>query len=50
VLLEYNIEKCYYGHIHGAKNIRNAFEGNYKGVELKLISCDRLSFIPLLVR
>lgn len=50
VLLEYDIKKCYYGHIHGAKNIKNAFEGNYKGVELRLISCDKLSFIPLLVR
>ncbi|MGN1202259.1 MAG: metallophosphoesterase [Eubacterium sp.] len=50
VLVEYDIKKCYYGHIHGAKNIKNAFEGNYKGVELKLISCDKLSFIPLLVR
>lgn len=50
ILLEYNIKKCYYGHIHGSKNIRNAFEGNYKGIELKLISCDRLAFTPMLVR
>lgn len=50
VLLEYNIKKCYYGHIHGVKNFRNAFEGNYKGIELKLISCDKLSFMPMLVR
>lgn len=50
VLLEYNIKKCYYGHIHGTKNFRNAFEGNYKGIELKLISCDKLSFVPILVR
>ena len=50
VLIESNIKKCYYGHIHGQKNIRNAFEDNYKGIEFKLISCDRLSFVPLLVR
>ncbi len=50
VLIEYNIKKCYYGHIHGAKNIRIAFEGMYKGVDFKLISCDKLSFIPLLIR
>lgn len=49
VLLKYNIKKCFYGHIHGRKNIKNAFEGNYKGIEMKLISCDRLSFIPLLL-
>jgi hypothetical protein len=50
ILFDYNIKKCYYGHIHGAKNIRNAFEGDYKGIDFKLISCDKLSFIPLLVR
>ena len=50
VLVEFKIKKCYYGHIHGASNIRNAFEGNYKGIDFKLISCDRLSFVPLLVR
>lgn len=50
VLLKYNIKKCFYGHIHGYKNIRNAYEGDYKGIDLKLISCDRLSFIPLLVK
>lgn len=50
VLKEYNIKKCFYGHIHGQKNIANAFEGNYKGIEFSLISCDRLSFLPLLVR
>lgn len=50
VLVEYGIKKCYYGHIHGTKNIRNAFEGNYRGVDLKLISCDSLAFIPLLIR
>lgn len=50
VLLKYNIKKCYYGHIHGHKNIRNAFEGEYKGIDLKLISCDRVSFTPVLIR
>lgn len=49
-LLKYNIKKCYYGHIHGQKNIRNAFEGNCDGIEFKLISCDRLSFVPILIR
>ena len=35
VLLEYGIKKCYYGHIHGKKNFRLAFEGEYKGVDLQ---------------
>lgn len=50
VLLEYGIKKCYYGHIHGGSNMKNAVEGIYKGIDFKLISCDRLSFIPMLVR
>lgn len=50
VLEKYNIKKCYYGHIHGHRNMKYAFEGNYKGIEFKLISCDKLSFTPILVR
>ncbi len=50
VLLDNNISKCYYGHIHGKKNMKAAFEGNYCGIEFKLISCDKVSFTPVLVR
>ena len=50
VLLEYGIKKCYYGHIHGKKNFRLAFEGVYKGVDFRLISCDKVGFMPVLVR
>ena len=50
VLLEYNVKKCYYGHIHGKKNFRLAFEGEYKGIEFRLISCDKVEFTPVLVR
>lgn len=48
VLLEHNIGRCYYGHIHGvAAKSRRAFEGNYKGIEFRLISADYLKFMPL---
>ncbi len=50
VLLKYDIKKCYYGHIHGKKNMRSAVEGMFEGIQFKLISCDRLSFMPVLVR
>lgn len=50
ILRENRIRKCFYGHIHGKKNINNAFEGTHSGIEFKLISCDRLSFAPVLVR
>lgn len=50
VLLNNNIKKCYYGHIHGHSNMKNAVEGMYKGIDFKLISCDRVLFTPILVR
>lgn len=50
VLINNSVKKCYYGHIHGHKSIKNAFEGDYRGVNFKLISCDKLSFFPILVR
>ncbi len=49
VLLAYGVKRCYYGHIHGKKNFRLAHEGEYKGVDFRLISCDRVGFMPVLV-
>ena len=50
VLTEYGVKKCYYGHIHGKKNFCLAYEGEYKGVDFRLISCDKVGFMPVLVR
>lgn len=50
VLKEYNISKCYYGHIHGGNAAKKAVTGNYDGIDLKLIACDYVNFIPVLVR
>ena len=50
VLSEYEIKKCYYGHIHGKRGFRLACEGEYKGIDFRLISCDRVGFMPVLVR
>ena len=50
VLLEYGVKKCYYGHIHGKKNFRLAFEGEYRGINFRLISGDKVEFVPVLVR
>ena len=49
-LIKYGIKKCWYGHIHGKKNMKLAFEGEYKGIDMRLISCDRVKFTPVLVR
>ena len=49
VLKEYCIKKCYYGHLHG-KAAKIAVDDTIDGIEFRLISCDRLSFVPKLVR
>ncbi len=47
ILIERNVKKCYYGHIHGSGMTKKVVEGNYRGVDFKLISCDYLNFCPL---
>ena len=43
VLKEYNIKRCYYGHLHG-DSINDAVQGEVDGIELKLVSCDGVDF------
>ena len=50
VLLEHGISDCYFGHIHGSQAAKRAVMGQYRGIRMHLISCDYLSFCPLLVR
>ena len=50
VLREYNIKKCFYGHIHGGSAAKRAFTGEKYGIQFRLISCDYLGFTPLSVR
>ena len=42
-LKQYNVKKCYYGHLHG-NSIYDAVEGKIQGIELKLVSADGLDF------
>lgn len=49
VLREYNIKKCFYGHIHGGNAAKRAFNGELYGIKFKLIACDYLGFMPLSV-
>lgn len=49
VLLEYDIKRCYYGHLHGKRISSLAVTGNYKGIEFKLVSCDNTQFKPIRV-
>ncbi|MGN1329125.1 MAG: metallophosphoesterase [Eubacterium sp.] len=43
------IKKCYYGHLHGAA-AKFSIDDNVNGIDFKLISADRLNFIPYLVK
>jgi predicted phosphohydrolase len=47
ILKEYDIKRCYFGHIHGCYNVSGRF--NYEGIEFNMISADFLDFIPLFI-
>ena len=40
---KYNVKKCLYGHLH-SKSHEEAFEGEFEGIEFKLVSSDYLNF------
>lgn len=48
LLKQYEVRRCFYGHLHGASH-GLAQEGLWDGVEFKLVSADRLNFVPLCV-
>lgn len=45
ILQRYDVRQCYYGHLHGASH-GLAMEGQWDGIEYKLLSADRLNFQP----
>ena len=47
VLHEYDIGRCYYGHLHGASHSR-AVTGVHEGIDMRLISADFCGFVPVL--
>lgn len=49
LLEKYEVRQCFYGHLHGPSHAL-AQEGQWEGVEYKLVSADRLNFRPWLVR
>ena len=48
LLQDYRVRRCYYGHIHG-RGCPLAFNGWIGCTEFRLVSADRLNFIPELV-
>ena len=45
IMKQYGVKLCIYGHLH-AQSQKNAVQGEVSGVELKLVSCDYLNFVP----
>lgn len=45
LLKKYGVRRCFYGHLHGASQ-NLALEGQWDGVEYRLVSADRLDFRP----
>ena len=45
MLKKYEVRNCFYGHLHGASH-GLAMEGVWDGVNFKLLSADRLNFVP----
>lgn len=48
ILHKYGVKRCFYAHLHGP-SVRRAFNGEYAGVEYKLVSADGLGFDPIKV-
>ena len=46
LLEQYQVERCYYGHIHG-KGHAAAFQGERNGTVFRMVSADYLDFYPL---
>ncbi len=43
VMKNYNVKRCYYGHLHSS-SIKEAVEGEVYGINFKLVSADALDF------
>ncbi|MGI6168999.1 MAG: metallophosphoesterase [Christensenellales bacterium] len=43
LLSEYGVLRTVYGHLHGP-SLKNVFEGELRGVDYRLVSCDYLNF------
>lgn len=49
LLKAYNVEACYYGHLHGESH-KLAIEGLYDGTDFHLCAADFVKFVPILIK
>jgi predicted phosphohydrolase len=47
VLEEYNVSRCYFGHIHGCYAQGGVF--TWENIEFRMISADFLDFLPQII-
>lgn len=47
ILKEYNISRCYFGHIHGCYSQSSVFK--WQNIEFRMISADFLDFLPQII-
>lgn len=45
LLRKYEVRRCFYGHLHGQSH-KLAVEGLWDGVDFRLVSADKLNFLP----
>ena len=45
LLEKYEVRRCFYGHLHGGSH-KLAMEGQWDGVEYRLVAADKLNFQP----
>ena len=45
LLAKYEVRQCFYGHLHGPSHAL-AQEGQWDGIDFKLVAADKLQFIP----
>lgn len=48
LLQQYQVRRCFYGHLHGGSH-KLAMEGQWDGVDFRLVSADYLNFRPMRV-
>ena len=49
MLEQYGVKACYYGHLHAGSH-RLAIQGDYAGIDFRLIAADYINFAPFFVK
>lgn len=49
LMRRYGVTRCIYGHLH-SDSLRYAVEGEYQGIDFRLVSGDHVDFMPVLLK